>query len=113
MLDLTKLKALQYPTKNITVNIAGDDQIVKIQALNDEVSVQIAMLGDQPDSPENILKLHHAVLKNGVCDISDEDVVILCQKAMPTVMILVAEIRDLTMEFATARKQTAEDAKKN
>ena len=113
MIDLSKLKALQYPTKDIAVNIAGEEQSITIQALDDEVSVQIALLGEQSDSAENIFKLHRLVLKNGICGALDEDVDILCKKAMPSALRIIEAVRDLTMQFAEIRKNTTDDAKKN
>lgn len=112
-IDLSKLKALQYPTKEIELDIAGEIQSVTIQALDDETSVQIALLGEQKDSPENILKLHRMVLANGVCGISGEDVDMLCKKAMPAAMKIIEAVRDLTVQFADIRKATTDDAKKN
>ncbi len=113
MIDLSKLKALEYPTKDVIVQIAGEEQTVTIQALDDEISVQVALLGESENSAENIFKLHRIVLKNGVCNISDEDVDVLCKRAMPTALHIIGEIRDLTMQFAEIRKNTTTEAKKN
>ena len=112
-LDLSKLKALELPCKEVTVTIAGQEQTVTVRALNDETSVQVAVLGEQKENADTLLKIHRTVLLNGIDGVSEEDVDILCQKAMPTAMKLVSEIRDLTVEFAQMRESVSAEAKKN
>ena len=113
MIDLSKLKALQYPTKDIAVNIAGEEQTFTIQALDDETSVQIALLGEKTDNAENIFKLHRLVLKNGICGATDDDIDVLCKKAMSSALRIIEAVRDLTMQFTEIRKTTTDNAKKN
>lgn len=114
MIDLSKLRALEIPQKEIKVTLAGVEQCITIQALNDEVSMQIALITEKKDiSPEDMLKAQHLILSSGIVGISNDDVALLCQKALPTAMQLVNEIKDLTMEFARIRQTTADEAKKN
>ena len=44
MLDLKKLKALELPKKEITVEILGDEQKLEVQALDDETAIKIAAI---------------------------------------------------------------------
>jgi hypothetical protein len=112
-LDLSKLKALELPSKEITINIAGQEQSVTVKALNDETSIQVALLGEKKEDADTLLKIHRTVLLNGIDGISAEDVDVLCQKAMPVAMSLVSSIRDLTVEFAKQRESVSAEAKKN
>lgn len=114
MIDLSVLKALDFPQKEVKIKVAGSEIIFNIQALDDEISMRIALLNENGNlTTDGMIAAQRLVLKNGIVGIEDEQIDLLCKKALPSAMQLVNEIKDLTMEFANIRKDTADEAKKN
>lgn len=115
MLDLKKLKALELPKKEITVEILGDEQKLEIQALNDETAIRIAAIAgsDGIGDDEKEVRARREMLRGGVVGISDDDIDLLMKKAASVVTKIMMEIRDLTAEYGKARNATREEVEKN
>lgn len=115
MLDLKKLKALELPKKQITVEILGDEQKLEVQALNDETAIRIAAIAgsDGIGDDEKEVRARREMLRGGVVGISDDDIDLLMKKAASVVTKIMVEIRDLTAEYGKARNATREEVEKN
>lgn len=115
MLDLSKLKALELPKKQIAVEILGDEQKLEIQALNDETAIRIAAIAgsDGIGDDEKEVRARREMLRGGVVGISDDDIDLLMKKAASVVTKIMMEIRDLTAEYGKARNVTLGEVEKN
>ena len=114
MLDLKKLKALELPKKEITVEILGDEQNLEVQALDDETAIKIAAIASADISEdEKELRARREMLRGGVVGISDDDIDLLMKKAAAVVTKIMIEIRDLTAEYGKARNVTMGEVEKN
>lgn len=115
MLDLKKLKALELPKKEITVEILGDEQKLEVQALDDETAIKIAAIAgsDGIGEDERELRARREMLRGGVVGISDGDIDLLMKKAAAVVTKIMLEIRDLTAEYGNARNVTRGEVEKN
>lgn len=115
MLDLKKLKALELPKKEITVEILGDEQKLEVQALDDETAIKIAAIAGSDDigEDEKELRARREMLRGGVVGISDDDIDLLMKKAAAVVTKIMLEIRDLTAEYGKARNVTRGEVEKN
>ena len=115
MLDLSKLKALELPKKEISVEILGDEQKLEVQALDDETAIKIAAIAgsDGIGEDEKELRARREMLRGGVVGISDDDIDLLMKKAAAVVTKIMLEIRDLTAEYGKARNATREEVEKN
>lgn len=115
MLDLKKLKALELPKKEITVEILGDEQKLEIQALDDETAIKIAAIASSDDigEDEKELRARREMLRGGVVGISDDDIDLLMKKAAAVVTQIMLEIRDLTAEYGNSRNVTRGEVEKN
>ena len=115
MLDLKKLKALELPKKEITVEILGDEQKLEVQALDDETAIKIAAIAgsDGIGEDEKELRARREMLRGGVVAISDDDIDLLMKKAAAVVTKIMIEIRDLTAEYGKARNATRGEVEKN
>lgn len=115
MLDLSKLKALELPKKEIEVEILGEVQKVEISALDDESAVRIAAIHETGSIPEDEreIRIRKEILKAGVPGISDDEINVLMTKAGSVVTNIMVEIRDLTAEYAKSRSDTRSEIEKN
>lgn len=115
MLDLKKLKALELPKREITVEILGDEQKLEVQALDDETAIKIAAIAgsDGIGEDEKELRARREMLRGGVVGISDDDIDLLMKKAAAVVTKIMLEIRDLTAEYGKARNVTRGEVEKN
>lgn len=115
MLDLSKLKALELPKKEITVEILGDEQKLEVQALDDETAIKIAAIAGSDDigEDEKEIRARREMLRGGVVGISDDDIDLLMKKAAAVVTKIMLEIRDLTAEYGKARNVTRGEVEKN
>lgn len=115
MLDLKKLKALELPKKEITVEILGEEQKLEVQALDDETAIKIAAIAgsDEIGEDEKELRARREMLRGGVVGISDDDIDLLMKKAAAVVTKIMLEIRDLTAEYGKARNVTRGEVEKN
>ena len=115
MLDLSKLKALELPKKEITVEILGEEQKLEVQALDDETAIKIAAIAssDGIGEDEKELRARREMLRGGVVGISDDDIDLLMKKAAAVVTQIMLEIRDLTAEYGNSRNVTRGEVEKN
>ena len=115
MLDLKKLKALELPKKEITVEILGDEQNLEVQALDDETAIKIAAIAgsDGIGEDEKELRARREMLRGGVVGISDDDIDLLMKKAAAVVTKIMIEIRDLTAEYGKSRNVIRGEVEKN
>ena len=115
MLDLSKLKALELPKKEISVEILGEEQKLEVQALDDETAIKIAAIAgsDGIGEDEKELRARREMLRGGVVGISDDDIDLLMKKAAAVVTKIMLEIRDLTAEYGKARNVTRGEVEKN
>jgi len=115
MLDLTKLAALELPQKEIEVEILGEKQNLKIQALDDESAIRINAIIGAENIPveEKELKIRRDILRYGVPDITEEQISLLMTKAATSVAQIMLAIRDITAEYGTSRNSLREQAEKN
>lgn len=115
MLDLSKLKALELPKKEITVEILGEEQKLEVQALDDETAIKIAAIAssDGIGEDEKELRARREMLRGGVVGISNDDIDLLMKKAAAVVTQIMLEIRDLTAEYGKARNVTRGEVEKN
>lgn len=115
MLDLSKLKALELPKKEIEVEILGEVQKVEISALDDESAVRIAAIHETGSIPEDEreIRIRKEILKAGVPGISDDEINVLMTKAGSVVTNIMVEIRDLTAEYAKSRSEARSEIEKN
>ena len=115
MLDLSKLKALELPKKEIAVEILGEEQKLEVQALDDETAIKIAAIAgsDGIGDDEKELRARREMLRGGVVGISDGDIDLLMKKAAAVVTKIMLEIRDLTAEYGKARNVTRGEVEKN
>lgn len=114
MLDLKKLRALELPKKQISVEILGDEQTLEIQSLDDETAIKIAAIANSATvtDEDREVKIRREILRNGVVGISDDDVDIIMKKAAAVATEIMVGIRDLTTEYGESRNVTREEIKK-
>ena len=112
-IDLSKLKALELPTKEIDVEILGDVQKVKIICPGDNTAVAVSACyqeqGKDPYLTETIIRLF---LTASLPDITPEDIDMIIAKDFKAATVIAAAARDLLQEFITAKKQEKTKAKK-
>lgn len=114
MLDLTKLKALELPTKTVEVTVLGEKQSVTVSALDDEAALRIASAaGDESmTEAEREIAVRRDILRLGVPGITGDDIDLLMRRAGNTVAEIIIHVRELTTEYAAARSAAAGDAEK-
>lgn len=114
MIDLSKLKALELPTKEIEIEILGEKQNTVITALPMSLAVKISTLTeinrDNPELPSQVIR---EVLLAGAKEISPEEVELLLVFEFPAAAKIAAAIRDLTKEFTEECHRKKEEFEKN
>lgn len=111
MLDLSKLKALELPKKEITVEILGEKQSLEITAFGDDVSLDISdIVENNKDSAEKKSRLH--LLKN-CAGLSEVDALCLLKNDGGAASAIIKEIFSLTEDFRKEREKIREQAEKN
>ena len=111
MLDLSKLKALSIPEKEIEVEILGEPQKLKITAFGDDVSVRMADIREnKPDECEINLR---KILLVSCAGLSPDDADLLLQRDGIAASKILSEIFTLSKEFDSERKKIREQAEKN
>ena len=111
MLDLKKLKALELPKKEITVEILGEKQSLEITAFGDDVSLDISdIVENNKDSAEKKSRMH--LLKN-CAGLSEEDASCLLKNDGGAASVILKEIFSLTEDFRKEREKIREQAEKN
>ena len=108
-IDLTKLKALEFPTKEIEVDILGETQKVKITAMSDDLSLDVRDIRNNNSIHE--VKVRKLILTK-CAGMSEEDADLLCAKDGAAAAKILSAILDLSDEFDAARAKLREEAKK-
>lgn len=113
-LDLSKLSALELPSKEIEVEILGENQTVKISALDDEVSLRILSINSSDDIAEDNkqVQIRRIALEHGTA-LTEEEITLLMRKAASAANFIFVSISLLTKDFSAARQKIREEAKKN
>ena len=114
MLDLTKLKALELPTKEIEVEILGEKQKVKITCPGEDlaaaVSAMYAVRGEDGTLSVDVIKMFLAA---ALPDVDAEDIAVITKRDFKSATIIAAAARDLWTEFIKAKKKCHEETEKN
>lgn len=114
MLDLTKLKALELPTKEIEVEILGEKQKVKITCPGEDlaaaVSAMYAVRGEDGTLSVDVIKMFLAA---ALPDVDAEDIAVITKRDFKSATIIAAAARDLLTEFIKAKKKCHEETEKN
>lgn len=108
-IDLTKLKALELPTKEIEVDILGETQKVKITAMSDDLSLDIRDIRNNNTVHE--VKVRKLILTK-CAGMSDADAGLLCAKDGSAAAKIISAILGLSDAFDAARAKIREEAKK-
>jgi hypothetical protein len=110
-LDLSKLSALELPSKEIEVEILGDTQKIRVYAYDDGVSLDIADIADaHPESQERRVR---TMLLIECAKLSSNDAEKLVRYAKDATVEIINAIFDLRKEFVDARNREQEAAQKN
>ena len=113
-MDLTKLRALEMPSKEIEVEILGELQRTTIASLPDNVAVRVmAMREIHGDDPELATIVIREILLAGAKELTPEDVDLLVARDFAAAAKIAAEIRDLTSQHRKAMDELRETARKN
>lgn len=110
-LDLSKLSAMELPSKEIDVKILGDTQKIRVYAYDDGVSLDIADIADaHPESQERRVR---TMLLIECAKLSSNDAEKLVRYAKDATAEIINAIFDLRKEFVDARNREQEAAQKN
>ena len=110
-LDLSKLSALELPSKEIEVEIMGEKQKIRVFAYDDGVSLDIADIADaHPESQERRVR---TMLLIECAKLSSNDAEKLVRYAKDATVEIINAIFDLRKEFVDARNREQEAAQKN
>lgn len=114
MIDLSKLKALELPSREIEVEILGEKQKTTVSSLPDRAAVKVSamqeMKGDDPDLTTLVIR---EILASGAKELTAEEIDLLIDRDFPAAAEIAAAIRDLTAEHRQKIADVREQAKKN
>lgn len=114
MIDLSKLKALELPTKEIDVEVLGEKQTTVVQSLPDHVAVKIMSMQElNGTNPELTSMVIREILLTGAKELTPEDVDLLVVHDFAAAAKIAAAIRDLTAQHRKAMDEQRETARKN
>ncbi len=109
-INLSKLKALELPSKEITAEVMGEAQTVKITAYGDDISLRMAdIMDDYPGEGE--LRIRKMLLVE-CAGMSEDDAALYLARDGKGAAGVIKSIFALTAEFDTSRKEAREAAKK-
>lgn len=109
MIDLSKLKALELPTKEIEVEILGETQKITITAMSDDIFLDFRDIKKSSDIYE-VKQRKLALIR--CAGMTEEDADILCAKSGETAAFIIGEILELTEKFEKAKSDITAEAKK-
>lgn len=111
-IDLSKLKALELPKKEIEIDILGEKQKITVSAHSDDLLMSVSDIRDnfKEDAEYRCRKLF---LTSCVEGMTEENADILLKKCLSVSTIIMDAIFDLTEEFDKARKEKTKEAEKN
>lgn len=113
-IDLSKLKALELPSREIEVDILGEKQTLKIVCPSERAQSAIAdIAANNLDTPELSSKILDKFLEAGAPELSAEDRELLLDRSYKTAGEIAEQIRKLITEFTESRKKLISDVKKN
>lgn len=107
-IDLSELKALELPTKEVELEIAGKKQTVTITALGGDGATAIDGISGKVDSTT---KLYIIFLMYGA-NMTENNAIYFLRNDRVNADFLVAEISKLSKEYADKRNAEQEEAKK-
>lgn len=111
MLDLSKLKALELPKKEITVEILGEEQTLEIRAFADDTLLKLSDLKES--HAENFeIESRNLILKT-CTDMSQDDISCLIRMDGNAASEIIKGIFALNDEFNEERRKIRDQAKKN
>lgn len=114
MLDLTKLKALELPTKEIEVEILGEKQTVKITCPGEDIAARVSMLYDaRSEDPAVSVDIIKTFAGAALPDMATEELELLLKADFKAGTVIAAAARDLLTEFIKAKKKCHEETEKN
>lgn len=109
-IDLTRLKAVELPTKEVEVEVLGEKQKVKISAINDSGYLDFVSIREAaPERAESKIRLW--ILEH-CAGMSAADAALLMERDGKCAAAIVSEVFALTDEFAKAQAEARETAKK-
>lgn len=109
-IDLTKLKALELPSKEITAEVMGEEQKLTIHAYGDDVSLNMAdIVENYPSDSE--LRIRQMLLVK-CAGMTDEEAALYISRDGKGAAGVIREIFALTGEFDKSRKAERDKAKK-
>lgn len=109
-IDLTRLKAVELPTKEVEVEVLGEKQKVKISAISDSGYLDFVSIREAaPERAESKIRLW--ILEN-CAGMSAADAALLMERDGKCAAAIVAEVFALTDEFTKAQAEARESAKK-
>lgn len=113
-IDLTKLKALELPTKEIEVEILGETQKVKITCPGEDVAATIYAMyelrGKDATLSVDVVKV---LLPHALPDLAIEDIDAIVKRDFKAATAIAAAARDLLSDFVKAKKICKEKTEKN
>lgn len=111
MLDLSKLKALELPKKEITVEILGEEQKLEIQAFADDTLLKLSDLKES-HAEDFEIKSRNLILKT-CTDMNQDDISCLIRMDGNAASEIIKGIFALNDEFNEERHKIRDQAKKN
>lgn len=113
-IDLTKLKALELPTKEIEVDILGEKQKVKVTCPGDDVAVKVATLYEQKgDSCELTVAVTKIFVSACLPELGGDEIDMLIAKDFAAASKIAAAGQKLFRDFAKSKKKASEELEKN
>lgn len=112
MFDLSKLKALEFPKREIEVEILGEKQHFTVRAYGDAMLLDLADIrAGFPETAER--RWRHSILLTCVDGMTEEGAGLLLERAGEASVVILNEIFNLSDEFNKAREKITEEAEKN
>lgn len=108
-MDLTKLRALEMPKKEIEVEILGEVQKIVISAMGDNISLDIQDIREENECSEVKMRQYLLIHCAGM---TEADAKLLCERAGGAAAMIANAILDLSDEFDNERIKIAQEAKK-
>lgn len=109
-IDLSKLKALELPTKEITAEVLGEPQKITITAYGDDIALNIGNITEA--HPDDVDFRVWVMLLQVCAGMSEEDATLYVSRDMRGAASVVKEVYALTNAFSKARSETRAQAKK-
>lgn len=112
MIDLSKIPALELPSRNVKIKILGVEQEQEIHALSGDDAMKAWALTFADENGENTVKRIYIALTKGA-GLRQEDATALVRLDWDAAVFLANEVFLLTSEFDKSKMAMAEQAEKN